>query len=233
MTHERIAKFIASAGICSRREAEKLILSGQVKIDDKIISSPAINVSSANKIEVKGQVVRKNEKERLWLYYKPAGLITTHKDPAGRQTVFNNLPNLPRVISIGRLDLNSEGLLLLTNSGKLAHQMMLPKNRLERVYLVRAHGLALPSMENKVVTVQDATYNLKSLKLIKKGKTNSWYEVVLTEGKNREIRNIFSHFGLEVNRLIRTKYGPYELGSLKPGLYKEVKIDYIFSQEEE
>ena len=225
MTNERIAKFIASAGICSRREAEKLILAGQVKIDGQIISTPAINVSSANKIEVNGRIISKNEKERLWLYYKPAGLVTTHKDPENRPTVFNHLLNLPRVISIGRLDINSEGLLLLTNSGRLANEMMLPKNNLERVYLVRAHGRALiPFMENKTVTSKGIRYTIKLLKLIKKGRTNSWYEIVLTEGKNREVRNIFSHFGLKVNKLIRTRYGAYELGDLKAGEWKEVKI---------
>ncbi len=222
---ERIAKFIAASGVCSRREAERLITSLKVKVDGKVISSPALNVSSSNIIEVDGQVISKHEEKRLWLYYKPVGLVTTHKDPENRPTVFQQLTDLPRVISVGRLDLNSEGLLLLTNSGEIANKMESPKNKFERVYLVRVYGdiTGLNSIP-KVITVDGINYHPKSIKLTKRGRTNSWFEVILTEGKNREIRRIFEHFGLQVNKLIRIKYGPYSLGDLKPGQYIEVKL---------
>jgi 23S rRNA pseudouridine2605 synthase len=222
---ERIAKFIASAGICSRREAERLIAKLEVKVDGTVITSPALNVSSDNIIEVHGKLIKKNHEQRLWLYYKPAGLITTHSDPENRPTVFEKLSELPRVISVGRLDLNSEGLLLLTNSGELANKMESPKNNFERVYLVRSHGdpTKIKSLP-KIITIDGIRYNPKSIKITNHGRVNSWFEVILTEGKNREIRKIFEHFGLQVNRLIRTKYGPYELGNLKPNQYREVKL---------
>ncbi len=228
----RIAKFIAASGVCSRRQAEKLITDGRVKLDGKVITTPAVNVGSENIIEVDNKVVSLSYKTRLWLYYKPIGLITTHNDPQNRPTVFNALKDsLPRVISVGRLDLNSEGLLLLTNSGALAREFELPKNNFERVYKVRAHGntssLVLYATQKKShqITIDDVTYNPKAIKLISEGMTNSWFEVTLTEGKNREIRKIFEHFSLTVNRLIRIKYGNYKLGTLKPGEFKEVRID--------
>jgi 23S rRNA pseudouridine2605 synthase len=225
LMRERIAKFIASSGVCSRREAEALITSLKVKVDGEIISSPALNVSSDNVIEVNGQIIKKAAEKRLWLYYKPVGLITTHSDPENRPTVFEQLPELPRVISVGRLDLNSEGLLLLTNSGEIASNMESPKNKFERVYLVRVYGdITRIKSIPKVITIDGVRYSPKSIKLTSQGRVNSWFEVVLTEGKNREIRRIFEHFGLQVNRLIRTSYGPYHLGNLKPGQYKEVKL---------
>jgi 23S rRNA pseudouridine2605 synthase len=262
---QRLAKAISNSGICSRREAEKLILAGEVKLDGEIIISPAINVTDQNIIEVSGKIININPNPRLWVYYKPLGLITTHKDTHGRETVFDNLPNLPRVISVGRLDLNSEGLLLLTNNGDLARKFELPSSKLERVYKVRAYGdyrkiishcdviasfpqesvaislgircsllrsprhfvprddgesLRFPSNDGYIV-IDKVRYNPKSITLVKAGTTNSWFEVVLTEGKNREIRKIFEYFGLKVNRLIRVKYGSFLLGSLKPGEYKE------------
>lgn len=226
---ERIAKFIAAAGVCSRRDAEKLIFDGKVKLDGKIVTDPALRVTLENIIEVNGKVIKSAEKDRLWLYYKPVGLITTHKDPQNRQTVFASLKDhLPRVISIGRLDLNSEGLLLLTNNGKIAREFELPENNIERIYKVRAYGKAsnlISAITKGVIgqiTIDGITYKPKTIKLISEGKTNSWFEVTLTEGKNQEIRKIFAHFSLEVNRLIRIKYGKYELGSLKPGEFKEV-----------
>jgi 23S rRNA pseudouridine2605 synthase len=267
---QRLAKAISNSGICSRREAEKLILAGEVKLDGQTIISPAINVNDQNVIEVSGKIINIRPRARLWAYYKPIGLITTHKDTHGRQTVFENLPNLPRVISIGRLDLNSEGLLLLTNNGDLARKFELPSNKFERTYKVRAYGditnimhyqesvIATESVEyppviasaakqsqaSKVMPREIATlytkapsrndrvthqplvinkicYRPKSIKLIKAGRTNSWFEVALTEGKNREIRKIFEYFGLQVNKLIRIKYGSFLLGSLKPGEYRE------------
>ncbi|MCC8417316.1 MAG: rRNA pseudouridine synthase [Rickettsia endosymbiont of Bryobia graminum] len=222
---QKLAKIISNAGVCSRRDAEKLIENNQVKVNNVIINSPAERASNDAIIEVSGKVIKQEQAARLWLYYKPVGLITTHKDTHGRETVFANLIELPRVISIGRLDLNSEGLLLLTNNGDLARKFELPSNKIERVYKVRAYGLPDLLLQNyKNIEIDKIIYNPKSIESIN---SNSWFEVVLTEGKNREIRKIFSHFGLQVNRLIRIRYGSFLLGDLKPGQYKEVNIDYM------
>lgn len=221
---QRIAKVISNAGICSRRDAEQLIKLGKVTVDGAVITSPAINVEGTNKIEVAGKLVQIQE-SRLWVYYKPVGLITTHKDPEGRNTVFENLKDLPRVISIGRLDLNSEGLLLLTNNGDLARKFELPANEIERVYKVRAYGNPVHLINLKLpVTIEGVCYNPQSIKLIQTQAANSWFEVTLTEGKNREIRKIFEYCGLQVNRLIRIKYGKFILGNLKPSEYQEQSI---------
>lgn len=221
---QRLAKLISNAGVCSRRDAEKLILEGRVKVDGVTITSPAINVDVSSQIEVSGALISQSLKPRLWLYYKPVGLITTHKDPLSRKTVFEQLTDLPRVISIGRLDLNSEGLLLLTNNGDLARQFELPSNKLKRVYHVRAYGNPdiLLKSDYKNLEIDEIFYNPHSIKLLRKNKTNSWFEVVLFEGKNREIRKIFEYFNLQVNRLIRTQYGNFTLDNLKPNEYKEV-----------
>ncbi|MEG8230564.1 pseudouridine synthase [Candidatus Rickettsia tasmanensis] len=220
----RLAKVISNAGVCSRRDAEKLIVEGQVKVDGVTILSPATNVDISNQIEVSGTLINNIHKPRLWIYYKPVGLITTHKDPLSRKTVFEQLTGLPRVISIGRLDLNSEGLLLLTNSGDLARQFELPSSRLKRVYHVRAYGKSdiLLKSNYKNLEIDRIFYNPHSIKLLKKNKTNSWFEVVLFEGKNREIRRIFKYFGLKVNKLIRIQYGSFTIDNLKPGDYKEI-----------
>lgn len=225
----RIAKFIAESGVCSRREAERVIAQGRVKLAGQVVQSPALNVSLDDVVEVDGKVVKPVEKPRLWLYYKPAGLITTHNDPQKRPTVFEALKNyLPRVISIGRLDLNSEGLLLLTNNGMLARKFELPESKIERVYKVRAHGnpsgLIKYFAKTHILKIDDITYNIKKIKLISEGSSNSWFEITLAEGKNREIRKIFEHFTLKVNRLIRTQYGDYKLGDLKVGELREVSI---------
>ncbi|XVN40290.1 MAG: pseudouridine synthase [Rickettsia endosymbiont of Argas persicus] len=221
---QRLAKFISNAGVCSRRDAEKLIIDGKVKVDGVIITSPATNVDTNSQVEVSGSLITANSKPRLWIYYKPAGLITTHKDPLSRKTVFEQLTGLPRVISIGRLDLNSEGLLLLANNGDLARQFELPTSKIKRVYEVRAYGnpdiLLKSNYQN--LEIDGIFYNPQSIKLLRKNSTNSWFEVVLFEGKNREIRRIFEYFGLKVNRLIRTQYGNLTLGNLKPGNYREV-----------
>ena len=221
----RIAKFIAANGICSRREAETLITRGVVKIDGEVIDSPAINVSDQNIVHVDGKKLEPIPDARLWVYYKPLGLITTHSDPQNRPTIFQALDSkLPRVISVGRLDINSEGILLLTNNGMLSRYFEKPSNKIERVYKVRAYGGSRPiNIQNKTIGIEGINYHPKSIKLIKKG-INSWYEVILTEGKNREIRKIFEYFGFEVNRLIRIRFGEYSLGTLEPGEYKEVKI---------
>ncbi len=223
----RIAKFIANNGICSRRAAEKLIEQGVVSIDGEIINSPAINVSESNVIIVNGQKLRHDSTPRLWIYYKPIGLITTHLDPQGRTTIFQTLEGkLPRVVSVGRLDINSEGLLLLTNSGDLSRYYESPANKIERIYKVRVFGREKElDFQNQAIVIDGIKYHPKSIKLINKVAANSWYEVILTEGKNREIRKIFEHFGFEVSRLIRTSFGSYSLGNLKPGEFREVKID--------
>ncbi|WP_375326324.1 pseudouridine synthase [Candidatus Tisiphia endosymbiont of Nemotelus uliginosus] len=221
---QRLAKVISNAGICSRRDAEDLIRDNQVKVDGMIITSPAIKVTNISIIEVSGRVIHQTPLARLWRYYKPVGLVTTHKDTHDRNTVFANLPGLPRVISIGRLDLNSEGLLLLTNNGGLARQFELPSTKMERIYKVRAYGrpaLLLQNYQN--ITIDQVKYYVKSIKLVKTSSANSWFEVALTEGKNREIRRIFEYFGLKVNRLIRVQYGDFVLGNLQPNEYQEVE----------
>lgn len=223
---ERIAKRIARAGICSRREAEKLIESGVVKVNGKKINSPAVNVGDADKITVKGKELSAKEETRLWLYHKPTGLVTTHKDPEGRPTVFEKLPKeLGRVISVGRLDLNSEGLLLLTNDGGLARKLELPSTGWIRRYRIRAYGGITPSMlaaMKKGVEIDGVQYGSVDAKPDGHSGNNSWLTVSLKEGKNREIRKIFEHFGCKVNRLIRLSYGPFALGSLPRGEVKEV-----------
>ncbi len=223
---ERLAKRIAAAGLCSRREAEQWIAAGRVKVNGKKVLSPALNVSEKDAVVVDGKLLQEKEPTRLWLYHKPAGLVTTHKDPEGRKTVFESLPkNLPRVISVGRLDLNSEGLLLLTNDGDLARKLELPATGWIRRYRVRAYGGITPSMlegMKKGVTVDGIGYGSVDVVLDSQKGNNSWLTVSLREGKNREIRKIFEHYGCSVNRLLRLSYGPFQLGSLAKGEVKEV-----------
>ncbi len=222
----RIAKFISASGLCSRREAERWINEGRVEVDGKILGSPACNISKDNIVKVDRQIVKLLPETKLWIYYKPLGLITTHHDPQGRPTIFQQLKGLPRVVSVGRLDINSEGILLLTNNGELSRYLERPENKIERKYKVRVYGRGRSlDIENKKIIIDGVVYCPKSIKLTKKTGANSWYEVVLTEGKNREIRKIFEHFGFEVSRLIRTNYGIYNLGDMQPGEFKEVKID--------
>ena len=223
---ERIAKRIARAGLCSRREAEVWIGEGRVKVNGKKVTSPAMNVSDADAVVVDGKLLQQKQEARLWLYHKPTGLVTTHKDPEGRRTVFDALPKtLGRVISIGRLDLNSEGLLLLTNDGGLARKLELPSTGWIRRYRVRAYGGITPSMlagMKKGVSVDGVQYGSVDAALDSQNGNNSWLTVSLSEGKNREIRKIFEHFGCKVSRLIRLSYGPFQLGSLPKGEVKEV-----------
>ncbi len=221
----RIAKFIASCGVCSRRQAERLIEEGRVSVNGKLIDGPALNVSSDSAVLVDGKKINLILKTRVWLYNKPAGLVTTHSDEKGRRTVFDELKDkLPRVISVGRLDLNSEGLLILTNSGDFANKLELPSNKIERVYKVRAHSNHSKQLDikNKKLIIDGVRYNPKEIKFLSEKGSNAWYRVVLSEGKNREIRKIFEHFGFEVNRLIRVSFGKYELGNIKSGEFKEV-----------
>ena len=223
---ERLAKRMAGVGLCSRREAEAWIAEGRVKVNGKKVLTPALNVSESDAVVVDGKLLQAKEPTRLWLYHKPAGLVTTHKDPEGRKTVFETLPKtLPRVISIGRLDLNSEGLLLLTNDGALARKLELPATGWIRRYRVRAYGGITPSMlteMKKGVTIDGLNYGSVEAVLDSQKGNNSWLTVSLREGKNREIRKIFEHFGCTVSRLLRLSYGPFQLGSLEKGEVKEV-----------
>ena len=223
---ERIAKKMAEAGLCSRREAERWIMAGRVQVNGKILTTPACVVGKDDVILVDSCPLKTKEKTRVWLYHKPVGLVTTHHDPKGRPTVFEKLPKtLPRVISVGRLDLNSEGLLLLTNDGEWARKMELPSSHLLRTYQVRVHGKLTEETLfrlSKGVEIEGIRYAPAVVEIEKKQGTNTWLQMTLSEGKNREIRRLMAFFGLEVARLIRVSYGPYELGDLKVGGVKEV-----------
>ncbi len=224
---ERIAKFIARSGVCSRRAAEELILQKRITVNGETVVSPAFNVDGSERILLDGEKLPTVETTRLWLYYKPIGLVTTHKDPAGRPTVFDNLPTgLPRVISVGRLDLNSEGLLLLTNNGELSRMLELPKNGWSRRYKVKVHGRISQNKLDSLtggVTIDGISYGPIKISLDESAAgTNSWLTVTLQEGKNREIRRLMQYVGLDVARLIRLSYGPFQLGGLQKGEVREV-----------
>ena len=223
---ERIAKFLARAGVCSRRDAERLIAEGRVKLNGKKLDTPAVKVTERDKVMVDGRPVGAAEPTRLWRYHKPSGLVTTHRDPAGRPTVFERLPDtLPRVVSIGRLDLTSEGLLLLTNDGALARRLELPANGWLRRYRARAYGtIAQEELDTlqKGITVEGVRYGPIEAKLERSTGANTWIALSLTEGKNREVRRVLEALGLRVNRLIRIAYGPFQLGTLAPGAVEEI-----------
>ena len=229
--HIRIAKFIARAGYCSRREAEYLILEGRVKLNNKTVTEYATFVSEWDNIEVNGfKINLASKREKLWAYYKPIGVITTHFDPQGRVTVISSVLRQIKerhVITIGRLDINSEGLLLLTNSGDIANEFMLPKNNYIRKYKVRALGNfdqneILDASQNGIA-IDGMYYKPFQLKLTKSG-VNNWFEISIYEGKNREIRKIFEYFGMQVSRLIRVQYGKYTLGNLQPNEIRQIDI---------
>ena len=220
---ERLAKFMARSGVCSRREAEKLIEQQRVTVNGEIVTTPATLVEGNEKILLDGEKLPEAENTRLWLYHKPVGLVTTHKDEKNRATVFENLPaGMPRVISVGRLDLNS---LLLTNNGELSRKLELPQMGWKRRYKVRVHGVLnknkLAEVE-KGVTIEGINYGAVKIEIESQNGTNSWLCVTLSEGKNREIRKLMKYAGLEVARLIRLSYGPFQLGSLKKGEVREV-----------
>lgn len=223
---ERIAKVIARAGVCSRRDAERYIADGRVSVNGSVLDSPACLVTETDKITVDGKALPERQQTRVWRYHKPAGLVTSHKDPEGRKTVFDHLPpSLPRVISVGRLDMNSEGLLLLTNDGAFARAMEHPSTGWTRRYRVRIHGKMTPDVIRKLadgVTVDGVRYAGVQVALDKEQGTNSWLTVSLTEGKNREIRRLMEHFGFQVTRLIRIAYGPFQLGTLAAGETDEI-----------
>ena len=223
---ERIAKVLARAGVASRRDAERLIEAGRVSVNGERIVSPAMNVVPADSIAVDGKVVGAPERPRLWLYHKPAGVVTSARDEKGRATVFGALPkNMPRVISVGRLDLNSEGLLLLTNDGEIKRRLELPSTGWLRRYRVRARGT--PSEEKlqplrNGLDLEGERFRPMTVTLDRKQGVNAWLTVGLREGKNREIRRAMEAAGLVVNRLIRVGYGPFRLGNLAPGCVAEV-----------
>jgi 23S rRNA pseudouridine2605 synthase len=231
---ERLAKRMAAAGLCSRREAERWIEAGRVQVDGTLVTSPALTVSSANRIVVDGRPLSEPQKARLWGYYKPAGLVTTHSDPQGRPTVFEQLPQgMPRVISIGRLDLNSEGLLLLTTDGSLARYAELPSTNWPRRYRVRVYGDSDPqAMENlkNGITIDGVNYGRIEIDMEPSRGRNCWLFMTLYEGKNREIRRVMQHLGLHVNRLIRVAYGAFPLEKKHPGDLWEIPYA-VFSKQ--
>ena len=223
---ERIAKVLARAGLCSRREAERWIAAGRVAVNGLVLTTPAMTVTAKDAVVVDGEALPTKEPSRLWRYHKPAGLMTTHHDPQGRPTVFGALPRkLPRVVSVGRLDFNSEGLLLLTNDGELERKLELPATGWTRRYRVRAFGdvddAALARLKDGV-TISGVRYGPIRAAVDSKKGANVWLTVALTEGKNREVRRVLEHLGLTVNRLIRTAYGPFQLGHLAEGEVEEV-----------
>ena len=228
---ERIAKIIARAGLASRREAERLILDGRVKVNGNIINSPALNLTINDAIEVDGRLLSKPEETRLWIYHKPVGLISTSKDEKNRPTIFDNLPKeMPRVLSIGRLDLNSEGLLLLTNDGELKRYLELPSTGWLRRYRVRVKGRLNESMLEPLrqgIFVEGTHFKPMEISLDRQKGANAWLSIGLREGKNREIRKALGFLGLPVNRLMRISFGNFELGTLKKGEVQEVRLSRI------
>lgn len=226
-TDQRIAKAIARAGLCSRREAERWIAEGRVVVNGARIESPALSVGPDDRVEVDGKPLPAPEPPRLWRYHKPRGLVTTARDERGRATVFDNLPErLPRVISVGRLDLNSEGLLLLTNDGELARRLELPSTGWIRRYRARVQGRAIdPDALARLadgITVDGVSYGPIRAAVETQQSSNAWLTIALQEGKNREVRRVLEHLGYPVNRLIRTAYGPFQLGHLAAGAVEEV-----------
>lgn len=231
---ERIAKRIARAGRASRREAERLIGDGRVRVNGKVIDSPALNVTERDRIEVDGQLLAEADVARIWRYHKPAGLVTSARDEKGRATVFDRLPpEMPRVMSIGRLDLNSEGLLLLTNDGELKRKLELPSTGWVRKYRVRAKGTPTEATIAPLlrgITIEGERFRPMSVTLDRQQGANAWLTVGLREGKNREIRRAFAEVGLDVNRLIRVSYGPFQLGDLPTGGVDEIKAKVLRDQ---
>jgi len=225
-TGERIAKWLARAGVASRRDSEKLITEGRVRINNKVVTHPSTLVGAGDLVQVGGKLVDAPDRTRLWRYHKPVGVVTTHRDPQDRPTVFSRLPDgLPRLISVGRLDLNSEGLLLLTNDGGLARRLELPATGWLRRYRVRVHGVvnevALARLADGAV-VEGVKYGPIEAGLDAVKGDNAWLTVSLREGRNREVRKVMGFLGLQVTRLIRVAYGPFQLGVLAKGAVDEV-----------
>ncbi len=231
---ERIAKAMARAGIASRREAETMILAGRVSVNGETLTSPARNVTDDDQILIDGEPMPLRERSRLWIFHKPRGVVTTARDPEGRQTVFDVLPeDLPRVVAVGRLDINTEGLLLLTNDGGLAKVIAHPETGWLRRYRVRAHGdvdQAQLDRLSKGVTIDEMEYGPVEATLDRVQGDNVWLTLGLREGKNREVKRILEHLGLSVNRLIRLSFGPFQLGDLEVGLVEEIRTRVLKDQ---
>jgi 23S rRNA pseudouridine2605 synthase len=231
---ERIAKVIARAGLCSRRDAEAWIAAGRVSVNGERVVSPALNVTRKDRISVDGQPLRERERTRLFRYHKPPGLVTTNEDPEGRPTIFSALPkDLPRLLTVGRLDIGTEGLLLLTNDGGLARVLELPETGWLRRYRVRAHGQVRQDQLDQLrsgLSVEGVHYGPIEATLDRTQGTNAWLTVAIREGKNREVRNVLGVLGLQVNRLIRVSFGPFQLAELPSGEVEEVTTRVLREQ---
>ena len=229
---ERIAKLLARAGVASRREIERMIADGRITLNGEKVETPATLLKSLNGVAVDGQPVKQPEPTKLFLFHKPANCLTAERDFSGRKTIYDILPaDLPRLMPIGRLDLNTEGLLLLTNDGEFKRQMELPSTGVERTYRARAFGdISQTQLEELIhgIEIEGVRYGKIDANLERRTGRNGWLEMTLTEGKNREVRRVLEHFGLEVSRLIRTRYGPFVLGDMAPGEVGEVRrVDLI------
>ena len=231
---DRIAKVLSRAGVASRREAERMIADGRVTVNGKVIDSPALNITGGARITVDGKPVGEPDPPRMWLYHKPAGLVTTERDERDRPTVFASLPeDMPRVMSVGRLDINSEGLLLLTNDGELKRKLELPSTGWLRRYRVRIKGSASEASLDRLragITVEGITYQPMTVTFDRQQGANAWLTISIREGKNREIRRAMEAIGATVNRLIRVSYGPFQLGALAQGEVEEIKQRVVRDQ---
>ncbi len=229
-----MAKAIARAGLCSRREAERWIAQGRVRVDGRVLTSAAVNVDLTNEVLVDGRPLPAPEPMRLWRYHKPAGLVTTRRDPEGRPTVFDRLPREQRrLLTVGRLDLASEGLLLLANDGDLKRHLELPATAWLRRYRARVYGRVAPERFASLadgITIAGVRYGPIEARLERRTSANAWLIVGLHEGRNREVRRVLEHLGLKVNRLIRIAYGPFQLGRLPPGAVAEVPRRVLMDQ---
>ena len=224
---ERIAKFLSRAGVASRREVERMIEAGRIMLNGTLLTTPAVKVSEADTILVDNKPVAAKEPPRMWIYHKPLGLVTSAKDEKGRKTVFDDLPDtLPRVMTVGRLDINSEGLLLLTNDGELKRKLELPSTGWVRKYRVRVKGRPTDDMVaplRKGISIDGENFQPMAVSVDRQQGANAWLTIGLREGKNREIRRAMESVGLSVNRLLRVSYGPFQLKELKAGDVEEIR----------
>jgi 23S rRNA pseudouridine2605 synthase len=224
---QRIAKLLARAGVASRREVERMIADGRIAIDGERVTTPATLLTSLRGVTVDGKPVRAPESARLFRFYKPAGTLTAERDPKGRPTIYDKIPKgLPRLMPVGRLDFMTEGLLLLTNDGELKRKLELPRTAVIRRYRARAFGAVSQANLDELaegITIEGVNYGSIDANLERRTGRNSWIELSLTEGKNREVRRVLAHLGLQVSRLIRTAYGPLDLAGLDPGSVDEVR----------